>query len=443
MKKVESSKRILLINPPVHDFAAYDFWAKPSGLLVIADALREKGALPVLVDAMDPRHPMLDGLRPPIRRADGRGKFFAEHIAKPDCLKDVPRRFKRYGLPPDRLKKAIRAAGPVEAVLVTCVMTYWYPGAFEAIAAAKDVFPSVPVILGGTYATLCEDHARKYSGADYVLPGRVEQSKQFADITGFDLNDKTLFPLAMDLYEKPDYAPVLTSRGCPYRCDYCASKLLFPVYTPRDPDEVVEEIGRARKRGVVDFAFYDDALAVSRETRLIPILEEVLRRGWNLRFHSPNAMHVRGIDDDLAILMRRAGFVTVRLGVETTEAACERRDNKMDPDSLPGVAEAFLKAGWEKGQIGAYVLVGIPGQTVEQVEKDINVLWKLGIRPYLAEYSPIPGTKMFEEAVEISRYKLETEPLTQNNSTLPCASESFTLDDLQKMKENSWPKKNK
>jgi len=441
MSKKATTSKVLLINPPVHDFAAYDFWAKPMGLLLIAKALKKTGVEPVLVDALDPNHPAAEGLPRPKRRAHGRGKFFEQEIPKPPALADVPRKFKRHGLPPERLKQAISSAGPAKAALITCTMTYWYRGAFEAVAAVREVFPDIPIILGGGYSTLCSEHARRHSGADVTVSGPVETWTGVSDILENDFGHETLFRPALDLYPRLEYAPVLTSRGCPFRCDYCASSLLFHNHVFREPEEVLDDISLARERGIYDFAFYDDALALSPSERLVPILEGVLQRGWKIRLHAPNAIHVQGIDDDLARLMYRAGFVTIRLGVETTASGAARWDKKLNPEMLPAVAEAFLKAGYKPGEVGAYILVGLPGQEVGDVEKDINSLWDMGLRPYIAEYSPIPGTPLFAESVSVSRYDLEGEPLTQNNSILPCATDKFTLDDLQRLKEMSWPDK--
>ena len=85
-----TSNRVILINPPVHDFAAFDFWAKPMGLLVIAEELKKHGIEPTLIDALDPYHPALEGLPLPTRKAHGKGKFYAEEIPKPAPLADVP-----------------------------------------------------------------------------------------------------------------------------------------------------------------------------------------------------------------------------------------------------------------------------------------------------------------------------------------------------------------
>jgi len=439
MTRNSGTSRVLLINPPVYDFAAYDFWAKPMGLLVMAGKLARIGLEPVLVDAMDPHHPALEGLAVPARKKHGKGKFFAEDVPKPEAIADVPRRYKRHGLPRDRLRKTVREAGEVRAALVTCAMTYWYPGAFEAISIVREEMPGTPVILGGGYATICKAHALNQSGADAVISGPAEMSGEFKRLTGIDLGGEALFGPALELYPELDYAPLLTSRGCPFSCDYCASGILFAGFEFRGPEGVLAEMETAVGRGVRDFAFYDDALTVNPDKRLVPVLEEVIRKGWSLNFHTPNAIHAHTIDYELASLMKRAGFVTIRLGVETTASKGKRHDDKLDPSVLPGVAKAFMEAGYRPGEVGAYILAGLPGQKPEEVEEDIKTLWKLGIRPYIAEYSPIPGTALFEKAVEISRYDIRAEPLTQNNSILPCASNEFTIRDLQRLKEMSWP----
>src|SRR5690606_37716117 len=113
----------------------------------------------------------------------------------------------------------------------------------------------------------------------------------------------------------------LTSRGCPYRCTYCASALLNRGFRVRDPIRVVDEIEHwHRRRGVSDFAFYDDALLVDAPRRAVPMLEEILRRRLACRFHCPNGLHLREISPRLASLMLQAGFRTIRFGFETASA---------------------------------------------------------------------------------------------------------------------------
>jgi hypothetical protein len=58
-----------------------------------------------------------------------------------------------------------------DVIFVTSVVTYWYSGVFEVIGEVKRVFPQTPVILGGIYATVCQEHAVQHSGADHVVSG--------------------------------------------------------------------------------------------------------------------------------------------------------------------------------------------------------------------------------------------------------------------------------
>ena len=80
----------------------------------------------------------------------------------------------RYGISEADFRARLSRLPRPDAVLVTSLMTYWYPGVSAAIALVQEHFPGVPVILGGIYASLCPDHARAVSGADLVLPGPWE-----------------------------------------------------------------------------------------------------------------------------------------------------------------------------------------------------------------------------------------------------------------------------
>ena len=79
--------------------------------------------------------------------------------------------------------------------------------------------------------------------------------------------------------------------------------------------------------------------------------------------------------------------------------------------------------------------MGLPHQDHREVEEAIKLVKRQGVVPHLAEYSPIPGTKLWQEAIRCSRYDLENEPLTQNNSAMPCLSEKFSWANVKRLKE--------
>ena len=303
----------------------------------------------------------------------------------------------------------------------------------EAIAAAREVHPRTPILLGGIYARLCEQHAIATSGADRVvtslsLQGLEEVLPVLRDfgIEGSPVPSFKTLPLAaFDLVYGLDHVAVLTSTGCPYRCEYCASHFLNPRFLTRDPHQVVDEILHwHREFGVLDFAFYDDALLVDFEKRLGLILEALVKQGLGLRFHTPNAVHVKELSPEAADLLWRSGFKTLRLGFETSDMALHQcLDGKLSEGDFERAVRALIKAGFAKDQIGAYILAGLPGQSAASVKESAEFVNRAGAMPYLAEYSPIPHTPLWGRAVASSSYDLAAEPLFHNNTLLPCWNE--------------------
>ena len=83
---------ILLVNPWIYDFAAYDLWSKPLGLLYIAALLKHNGFDVHLIDCLDPLHPRvheLPGVKLPTRKSTGKGQFYNHQAPKPDAFKSI------------------------------------------------------------------------------------------------------------------------------------------------------------------------------------------------------------------------------------------------------------------------------------------------------------------------------------------------------------------
>lgn len=441
------NRDLLLINPWIYDFAAYDLWAKPLGLLYLAGLLEKNGWRVNYVDCLDPRHPTLRAkrLKPPKRKPNHRGHFLKEVVQRPLPLKEIPRRFHRFGLPPDAFVEILRCLPPPQAILVTSGMTYWYLGVQEIIGLVKEFFPQVPVILGGIYATLCSDHAKRRTGADFVIRGwgEIQVLELLEELTGAspsflpDLDNLDSLPYpSFHLYPKLEYVCILSSRGCPFRCTYCASPIINPKFLRRDPTKVAEEIVHwVKGYGIEDIAFYDDALLVDGQFA-ISLLQEIKKRGIKARFHTPNGLHARGVSWEVAQLMRQVGFATVRLGLETSSEGRQLATGaKVSNEEFTEAVRNLRRAGYSPQEIGAYILVGLPGQRVEEVEETIRFVWASGARPYLAEYSPIPGTPLWEEAVKVSPFDLDGEPLFHNNTILPCRWEGLKWEDLRALKD--------
>ena len=436
---------VLLINPWIYDFAAFDLWARPLGLLYLSSWLEKAGASTRLVDCLDRSHPGSKARGPRPAWPPGTGQWLRTPVPTPKPLAGIPRQYSRYGLPEEVFRQEALKGPRPDLILVTSIMTYWYPGVVRAIEILREIHPHALVILGGVYATLCRDHALKNSGADLVVSGPGEDFllKAVAEASAGRVNLSQpeaadwsgLWP-NMDLYPRPASAPLMTSRGCSRRCPYCASGLLFDRFHRRDPEDALSEIeDRANRLGIKDFAFYDDDLLAGSETRLVPILEGVIRKNLGVRFHAPNGLHVGSITPDLARLMKKAGFETLRLGLETLD---HRRQAAMGGKVPAGGFETAMRnlkaAGFDTSRIGAYILMGLPGQSMEEVLETAESVKAAGARPFLAEYSPLPGTGLWEEAIKASPFDLATEPLFHNNTYFPCRGRDFSWEKMWEIK---------
>jgi radical SAM superfamily enzyme YgiQ (UPF0313 family) len=448
LKDASMSKNVLLINPWIYDFAAYDFWVKPLGLLYLGSLLRANRHRVSYIDCLNPySRSMQDKTgKAPKRHAYGHGHFFRQVIEKPSVLKAFPRSYCRYGMDPDVFRAELGRFPDTDIVLVTSMMTYWYPGVFDAVKIVRETLPGVPVVLGGKYASLCHEHALAESGADYVIRGRGEKKilallrSVLAEDILFDPDENDLDTLpypAFDLADRIDQVPLTTSLGCPYRCSYCSSHLFYEQYLRRNPGKVADEIEYWQKNfGVTDFSFYDDALLVDPESMIIPLLHDVKRRGLSCRFHCPNGLHVREIDASLSRLLFESGFKTIRFGFETSDFDLQKETGaKVQNEELRHAVVCLKNAGYKTQDIGVYLLCGLPRQKAKDVSESIDFVVRCGARPVLAEYSPIPGTKMWPQAVAASVFDIQREPLYHNNTLLCCRNNDFSYEAYRRMKE--------
>ena len=436
---------ILCINPWIHDFAAFDFWAKPLGLLTLAAILREKGLKVSFIDCLDRFHPKES--KEVKVFWDGRGPFRKTQIDLPKGLENIDKKFSRYGIKPQWLSADLEKIKKPDLIFVTSLMTYWATGVKETIEIVKAVYPDVPVILGGIYASLCHEHAKKDTLADLVIkgPGENHLKKIIKEFTGFELEENNLsgdldelpFP-ALDLQTKMVYAPILTSRGCPFSCEYCASSYLEPKLRQRSPENVFKEIKHWHQtHGIKNFAFYDDALLVTARQYAFPLFEKIIASKMELFFHTPNALHIKAITQEAAELMFKAGFKTIRLGLETTDFSNSRNhDVKVTRNEFYTAVENLKAAGFEKKQIGAYLLCGLPGQNLDEVENSMELVRQTGIQPVLAYYSPIPHTPMWETAKEHSKFNLLEHPVFTNNTLFPCVNSDIDLKRISRLKNS-------
>lgn len=400
---------ILLVNPPIYDFTAYDFWLRPYGMLRVAGQIKHACRLSFFNYLISRQ-----------RDAWGRGRFVGREMPKPKTLSDIPRRFCRFGRPRAEFRDFLEGQ-QFDAVLIQTSMTYWYRGIQEVIEDIRELQPSAQIVLGGIYASLCTSHAQSL-GADLV-------------VRGADLN-----PLWQLLSIEPEigipFWPsdeagvgiIKITEGCPFHCTYCSAPLLWPGFVERPTADCLNELRHLVAAGSKNVAFYDDALLYHADQVLIPFLEAAIKADLQIAFHTPNALNARFMTPDLARLMVKAGFAGFFFGLESSAAAWQRSTGgKVYSDEFANAVNHLRKVGAKS--ITAYIIVGHPDLDSRDVELSITFAHQCGTRVLLSEFSPIPGTIDGEKSRNWADLE---EPLSHNKTAF--AIRRLGVDHINKLK---------
>jgi radical SAM superfamily enzyme YgiQ (UPF0313 family) len=427
--------KILLVNPPIYDFAAYDFWLRPYGMLSVAGFLRGKADFK-LFDYLDRLYPFMEGQKKFESDRWGRGRFYWRQITAPRVLEAIPRYFRRFGLLRNLFTEFLAKEGPFDFVMIQTTMTYWYKGLEEVIEDVRKACPQAKILLGGNYVTLCSKHAQKLE-ADLLVHGANLGPLWEYLVIRPDMQQPALW----QVYNKLKVGVLKLSDGCPFNCTYCSVPEVYGKFKYRPLEHSLTELELLYQLGVENIAFYDDALLFEADKVLIPFLSEVLRRNLKVNFHSPNALNARFITSDLAMLMVRAGFKTFYLGFESTSEQWQKRTgSKVFSEELQQAVRHLIAAGAKPANITAYQILGHPHINIQQLEASMHFVQSLGIRGMLADFSPIPGTPDGEYC---RKWVDLDEPLMHNKTAFPIIllgfDESNRLKDLQRKLNRSLP----
>lgn len=299
----------------------------------------------------------------------------------------------------------------------------------DAAARRAGSLPVRLISFGGSGPGPAADLAARSGGSPSGLL-RYESSRTVAGLPGGRVMiDSTVSPRAAILPAKDAFYPPLyelmpelnnsaalvTSRGCPFDCPYCASGALYGGFTPRPRREIFSELARfSDVLGVGNVAFYDDALLHRREELFYPLTRFVAGEARGLAFHLPNAVHASMVDARCASEMKKAGFSTVRLGYEFFSPQLQRAlGGKVDDPALARAVKNLLEAGFAPGDIGVYVMYGHPKTSPAEAARAARFVAGLGVTPHLSLFSPIPRTSD-GEGFFASRPAFRSEPLTHN-----------------------------
>jgi len=282
--------------------------------------------------------------------------------------------------------------------------------------------PEVDIVVRSegelTWTDLC-DHLEngqpldELPGITYQREGKVIHNPDRAVIKDVDVLPFPAYHLyRMDRYsnlqptldhiEGPSY-PILSSRGRPYRCNYC-SQILPRGWRARSPESVVSEWRwLVKDLGAAEIGVLDDSFNTDRQPAL-EICDRIIAEGLN---HVPwimiNGIRANLADETLLGRMREAGCIRTAFGVESgNQRILDTVIHKQL--TLDQVREAFKAAKAVGMETIGFFIIGLPGETEETMEDTIRFACELD--PVVANFSmatPFPGTEMYDQVLEQGR----------------------------------------
>ena len=184
---------------------------------------------------------------------------------------------------------------------------------------------------------------------------------------------------------------VMSTRGCPYRCEFCSNVVFGGSYRERSPINVVDEIEEALTLGYDRISFADDVFTM-KKSRVIGVCREIKKRGLDFKWECLG--RVNSIDYATAVEMKDAGCEKIYFGVESgDDQMLELMNKKITTEEAWKAVNAAHQAGL---QVGAFFILCYPGDTDETVLKTLHFASSLPLdylglsMPY-----PLPGTELY------------------------------------------------
>jgi biotin synthase-like enzyme len=317
------------------------------------------------------RDPALEGrVRRHVRKVLPCGNFEQEGVSK---------EVYHYGLDAAMLEARLRSLPAPDLVGIGSIFTWHGDPVRETVEVCRKVFPSARVVIGGNFATLCPDEAATL-GADDVFVGDVDAA--------------VWQPTAIDLIGSDRSADfVRMVKGCPNKCSYCVTNVLNGNHVLTRPvDDVLAEIeAKIRANGTRTFIFYDDYVLYKQSRFIDPLLDRVAAAGLGIQIEFALGFAAQQVKEPFAERLRKAGVERVILALETIRASESKEMHR--PHHIGEFVRAveILKGqGFSGRNLRAFYLIGLPGQTLDEILRAILFLYSLGVTPSLTTYTLTP-----------------------------------------------------
>ena len=449
--------KILLIQPPIQEFYQTSIRTQPIGLAYLGASLKREGHEVEILDCQTEKKKSI----PIPSELSYLGDFYPFNDRSPFKLYTG---YYHFGMEWEEIGQRIKNS-KADAFGISSSFTPYHGEALRIAEIIKNWDPRKIVTMGGAhvscdpegvlkspfidFAVLGEGEVRFPSLLEQIGKGRLKSIEQIDGI-GYRRDGEIRINRIQDFIRDLDSLPhparelldpdryrigkkrstmIITSRGCPHGCAYCSAHLVMgPFFRPRTAEAVVKEMMECQKEyGIEIFDIEDDNFTFDqgRAKKLMSLMIEKFGEG-GIKLSAMNGVSFASLDEELLRLMKKAGFHTINLSFVSIDSSTKERMRRPKP-----IVE-FDKILENAEQVGlsviAYAILGMPGQTIEEM---VNTLIRLMSRRVLigpSVYYPAPGTPLFEQC---EREDILPPYLSQwRSSAFPIETEEFNRLDM-------------
>lgn len=320
---------------------------------------------------------------------------------------------------------------------------------YEIIQKIKKT-TTIPIIIGGPHVSAIKGDILKQTTADFAMYGEAETSlitftqefrqphPNFSKIpnliwrqkTKIIVNPPVQFHPNLDLLPLPDYEafnlrkyscyqdkiiPIITSRGCPYSCNYCSVRLTMGQnFRPRSPQNVISEIKHWYSKGFRTFDINDDCFTLDIR-RAEDICDLIIKEKLKIKIQLYNGTRVDRITPRLLKKLKQAGCIFIAYGCESGSQKILNIIGKNI--TLKQVKKAVSWTNRIGIKNAVNFIIGHQQETYQDALKTLRFAQKLP-SDYVNFYNlvPYPGTAIFSWIENNAEFLIPKDKYLQNIS---------------------------
>ncbi len=340
------------------------------------------------------------------------------------------------------------------------------------VTELKKILPNTKLWMGGPHASCVREKTfLDFPELDAVFIGEAEQSvlealefpeippdgviysgnrfrttnpRQIADLSSLPIPAWHLAPPEKYrglpngvVLKKLPYAPILTTRGCPYLCTFCAGfRVTGRKIRHRPLDQVWQEIELlVNEFGVAEIHIEDDNFTFDKDYAK-EFCEIAIKKDLPVLFSTPNGIRLDALDHQLLSLMKKAGWYVIHCGIESGSDKILKRIKKATTTSK--IKNSIDQIHSHGLPVAAYFILGLPGETRQDIEKTLKFARTSGVEwAQFACFLPIPGSPDGDGFLK-DNDMVASGWQAFHNTECPAPPASLTAEDLKKLQRKAF-----